>query len=122
MTVPTSRTIDNTKDVGRKIPAAALDETEVLDLVNPEVVDLDDLKQQVAIGNTANTDIALAGATLAGTTIVSVLEYDPNGGGGGKGTWVERTSEAVMTSDGNMQLNTTDTTGHDLVVLSITKA
>ena len=84
--------------------------------------ELQGLREQVVPGDTAATDIPLAGATVKGTTLVSVLEYDPDKGGAGVGGFNDRTAEAAITSDGNLQLDTTDTSGHDLIVKSFNKA
>lgn len=83
--------------------------------------ELQGLKQQVVAGTTANTNIALAGATVAKTTIVGVIEHDPDKGGAGVSGLNDRTSEAAITSDGNLQLDTTDTTGHELIVTTFNK-
>jgi len=76
-------------------------------------------------GAAAATDIALAGATVEKTTVVGVMEviHDPNGGGAGVSSlsFADRTSEAAITSDGNLQLSTTDTTGSILLVSTVNK-
>lgn len=79
-----------------------------------------DFHVQAVGGNTAGTNIALAGVVVDKTSLVGVLEYDPNGGGPGIGKFFDRTAEASVTSDGNIQLDLTDTSGHELIVTSFT--
>lgn len=78
--------------------------------------ELQGLKLQVVAGDSAATNIPLMGATVAKTTIVGVIEHDPV-----TPVIVDRTSEASITSDGNLQLDTTDTTGSQLAVLTYNK-
>lgn len=67
------------------------------------------LKRTVILaGTTATTNIALAGALL-GDSIITVLHNSA-------GVFVDLTAEASITSDGNIQLSTTDTTGDELHV------
>ena len=62
----------------------------------------------ILAGAAATTNIALTGATTA-DTLGSVIHNTA-------GTLADVTSEASITSDGNIQLSTTDTTGDQLVV------
>lgn len=73
--------------------------------------ELQSLRQLVLAGTTVATNIAAADTTVEGTTIVSVVEFDPAGP-----TFADLTAEAEITSDGNLQLDTTDTTGSQLLV------
>jgi len=79
---------------------------------------LGQIKQVRADGNTAGADITLVdgdGRNIGDeATIISVLEVTTGGG-----VLVSRTAEASMTADGVMQLDTTDTSGDDLIVLLI---
>ena len=84
--------------------------------------ELQNYKLRPLAGTTAATNIALAGTTVLGTTILSVLQYDPNDGGAGVGGFADLTSEAAITSDGNLQLDTTNTTGTFLLVATFDKA
>lgn len=62
----------------------------------------------VVAGAAATTDIAVAGITMA-DTLGSVLMFN-------SGTPSDVTSEASITSDGNIQLDTTNSSGNQLVV------
>lgn len=76
--------------------------------------ELQGLKFSVATGAAAATNIAITGITTS-DTLVSVLQFV------GAGTDItdvaDRTSEASITSDGNIQLSSTDTTGGKLLVV-----
>lgn len=77
-----------------------------------------DIQVAVVAGAAANTDIAVAGITTR-DALKAVFEYDPDGRAAGTGQVFNRTGEAAITSDGNIQLTTTNTTGHDLMVIWI---
>lgn len=77
--------------------------------------ELQRLREKLVAGAGIGADIAVAGIKTI-DTILSVLQYDPNGGGAGVGALADLTSEASITSDGNIQLDTTDTTGTQLIV------
>ena len=62
-------------------------------------------------GAAATTNIAVTGI-LAIDTLISVIEVTVT-----TAALVDRTAEASITSDGNIQLSTTDTTGDCLLVL-----
>lgn len=66
------------------------------------------LKQTLVDGAAADTNIAVSGIAVRGE-IVSVIEFDT-------GVPFDRTAEATVTSAGNIQLGTTDTTGSKLLV------
>lgn len=74
------------------------------------LVELQGRTKAIAAGTTSSTNIAVAGITLE-DTIESVVEIDIAGD-----AVVDRTSEASITSDGNIQLDTTDTTGSHLLI------
>ena len=93
----------------------ALEELTEFTVKGKAITELQSLRQVVLAGATAATDIAVAGVTIKNTQILSVLEYDRSGGGAGLGTFTDRTSEASITSDGNLQLDTTNTTGSQLL-------
>lgn len=95
------------------MPLAKITEDTVKGLL---INELQSLTLSLLAGTTANTDIALPGADEKRTTIASVLQYDPNGGGAGVGAFADLTPEAAVTSPGNLQLDTTDTTGTQLLV------
>ena len=80
--------------------------------------ELQGLQCAVVTGTTAATDIALAGATVKKTTLVAVLREDATTGV----TLSNLVSEAAITSDGNLQLDTTNTTGSSLIVWFTNKA
>lgn len=63
-----------------------------------------------ADGNTSATDIAVAGIKTT-AKILAVFEVTAT-----TAALVDHTSEASVTSAGNIQLDTTDTTGDDLLV------
>jgi hypothetical protein len=71
-----------------------------------------------ADGTTAATNITLVDADArnigVNATILGVQMVTAN-----TGVLVDHTEEATMASAGNMQLSTTNTTGHDLLVLVI---
>lgn len=69
---------------------------------NPEI--------DIVAGTTADTNIAVAGITKD-DVLIEVLEIDIAGNG-----VADRTAEASITSAGNIQLGTTDTTASHLVV------
>lgn len=64
----------------------------------------------VAAGTTADTNIAVAGITTA-DEIVRVIEIDIAGN-----AIADRTAEARITSNGNVQLDTTNTTASWLLI------
>jgi len=68
------------------------------------------LKFALVAGDTATTDIAVTGIVTA-DTLLGCIEFD-----GTSGAPTDRTSEASITSDGNVQLTTTDTSGDFLLV------
>ena len=100
----------------------AVDEITKDTIKGSAIRELQGLSERVVAGAASATDIAVAGVTLEKSTLVSVLEYDPDGRGAGVGQINDRTSEAAITSDGNVQLDTTNTTGHDLIVKFFNKA
>lgn len=103
---------------------------EVIDAVNaldaPEGVDLTALEDQVKAlearqvktavvnGAAADTNIAIAGLVKA-DELVSVVRLDLGAEEKFKGA-EDLTAEAKITSDGNIQLDTTNTTGDKLLV------
>lgn len=68
-----------------------------------------ELKQVVAAGDTADTDIPVAGV-VATSIIVGCVGF-PDAGGAA----VDNTADTSVTSSGNIQV-TTDTTGQSLLV------
>lgn len=72
---------------------------------------LQGLKTATVAGALAATNIALAGAKTT-DHIVSVIEY-------AAGVPTDRTAEASIPTDGNLQLSTTDTSGDTLVVMTM---
>ncbi len=92
----------------------------------PEQVDgiLNNLAFQFTVvnGTTANTNIAVSGINTQ-DRIVSVvkLDFTLSEGTPNTRTWEasDLTSEASITSNGNIQLSTTDTTGEILLVFWI---
>lgn len=97
-----------------------LEEITEFTLKGKALKELQSLRQVVVAGDSATTNIPIADVTVKNTTILSVVEvaHDPAGGGAGISTLAldDRTSEAEITSDGNLQLDTTDTTGSTLLV------
>lgn len=69
------------------------------------------MTQAVVAGTTATTDIAVTGITVA-DTIVGVIMF-------AAGVPSDVTSEASVTSAGNIQLSTTNSTGNQLLVTYI---
>ena len=100
----------------------ALEDITVETIKGAAIRELQGLKQQIVAGANSATNIPLAGATVAGTNIVGVIEHDPDKGGAGVAGLNDRTSEAAITSDGILQLDTTNTTGHELIVTTYNKA
>jgi len=80
--------------------------------------ELQGLQCAVVTGDSANTDIPVAGTTVKGTTLVAVLHNTVTTGV----TEANRVAEASITSDGNLQLDTTDTSTDQLVVWFFNKA
>lgn len=74
------------------------------------ITQLQQAKTVPVAGAAANTNIAVAGIGLK-DEITSVMEVDFAGS-----AINDRTSEASVTSAGNIQLSTTDTTGKTLLV------
>lgn len=70
----------------------------------------------VVAGAAADTDIAISGITLR-DGLVAVLEFQPPTAASGDGLVADRVGEAAITSDGNIQLDTTATTGNQLLVV-----
>ena len=73
------------------------------------------LKVNVVAGAAINTNIAIAGIATA-DKLVAVLQVEPDNGTTAT-MLTNRTSEASITSAGNLQLTTTSTTGKQLLVL-----
>ncbi len=73
------------------------------------------VKVNVVAGAAADTNIAIAGIKT-GDKLVSVLQVEPDNGATGT-MLTDRTGEASITSDGNIQLTTTNTTGKQLLVI-----
>ena len=80
--------------------------------------ELQGLQCAVLTGAAINTNIALTGATVKGTTLIAVLHNTVTTGV----TEANRVDEAAITTDGNLQLDTTDTTNDQLVVWFFQKA
>ncbi len=80
--------------------------------------ELQGLQCVVVAGDTANTNIPVAGATVKKTTLVAVNASDGTSGI----LEANRVAEAAVTSDGNIQLDTTNTTGKILAVWFYNKA
>lgn len=76
--------------------------------VNHAIAELQALQTATVAGAAAATNIAISGITTQ-DTIESVVEF-------AAGVPTDRTAEASITSDGNIQLSTTDTTGDVLLV------
>lgn len=72
-------------------------------------------KVSVVNGAAANTNIAISGISLH-DRLIEVVEYQPPTAGSGSTIVGDRTAEASITSAGNIQLSTTDTTGNQLLV------
>ena len=78
-----------------------------------------DLRQSVVGGAAADTDIAVSGILTTHTLLgVVKLDFTLTDGTPNTRTWDadDLLSEASVTSDGNIQLSTTDTTGAVLIV------
>lgn len=73
------------------------------------------LVQVVVDGAAAETNIAVAGIKKDADTIVSVVRFDKAAEGKLEGV-SHVTAEAAITSDGNIQLANTNTTGDSLLV------
>lgn len=73
------------------------------------------LKVNVAAGAAINTNIAITGIATT-DKLVAVLQVEPDNGATGT-MLTSRTSETSITSAGNIQLTTTNTTGKQLLVL-----
>lgn len=92
-----------------------------LETLTPETLkgrainELQGLSKVLLAGTTANTNIPVAGLKL-NDTIHSILAHDPNAGGAGVGGFVDVTSEGVILTAGNLQLDTTNTTGFQLIL------
>lgn len=90
------------------------------------IKELQRLSFSVVAGNTATTNIAVTGIATE-DTIVAVLRADvaADTGTSATGNKVQAlsavTSEASITSAGNIQLSTTDTTGDTLIVVWFNK-
>ena len=91
---------------------------------NPEIADpsLFDLLQEirglkfdVVAGATSSTNIAISGIALV-DTLLKVLQVEPDNGTTST-MLTDRTGEAAITSAGNIQLDTTDTSGKQLLVV-----
>jgi hypothetical protein len=96
------------------------------DTLTDALIELQGLRISVVNGADDDVNIPVTGIG-ADDTLVSVLEvapvpvtYDagpPVAVGGGGVTLADRTAEAEITSAGNIQLATHDTTGHQLIVV-----
>lgn len=81
------------------------------------------IKSTVVEGTTKETNIAVAGIKKTEDTVLSVVRFDVAADTGTSATGnkvaavSDVTSEADITSDGNIQLDTTNTTGDSLLVL-----
>lgn len=82
----------------------------VLQDTRQRVFALEAVKEEVAAGALPNTNIAVPGILLASSKLMSVIRYVT-----GVPT-ANLLSEATVTSDGNIQLSTTNTTGDALIV------
>lgn len=82
--------------------------------LNP--VHVNEIKVGFAAGAAAATNIPIAGIE-PGDRLLTVLEVQPPTAGAGNTIVAERIGEASITSAGNIQLTTTDTTGNQLLVL-----
>lgn len=83
------------------------------------LVELQGLSVNVVAGAAINTNIAIAGIATA-DTLLAVIQFDIS-----TGTVVDvidRKSEASITSAGNIQLTTTNTTGDKLLVAWFNKS
>lgn len=80
------------------------------------IKELQGLKITVVAGAAADTNIAISGIKTE-DTLLAVLEIQPPTAASGDTIKGDRTSEASITSDGNIQLTTTDTTGNQLLVV-----
>lgn len=91
------------------------------------VFELQRMKWTLVAGNTAVTNIAIAGIALV-DTIAFVMQIDIAVDTGTSATGnkvqdvIDRTSEAAITSAGNIQLSTTNTTGDKLLVVWFDKS
>ncbi|MDD5092789.1 MAG: hypothetical protein PHV74_00185 [Dehalococcoidia bacterium] len=79
------------------------------------LIELQGLKVNVAAGTTANTNIPISGITTE-DTLKSVLQVEPDNGTSAT-MLTDRTAEASITSNGNIRLSTTNTTGKQLLVI-----
>lgn len=70
----------------------------------------------VAAGAAINTNIAITGVRRGLDELVAVLQVEPDNGASGT-MLTDRTAEASVTSNGNIQLTTTNTTGKQLLVI-----
>lgn len=78
------------------------------------LVELQGYTTELVAGTTATTNIPVAGIATE-DTIQSVIGHDPDNATPALQV-LDLTSEASITSAGNIQLSTTNTTGYDLVV------
>ncbi len=78
-------------------------------ILKTAIEELQGLTKELVAGNSATTNIAIAGIKTT-DTILSVLHLTAGAAS------ADLTSEASITSDGNIQLSSTDTTGDQLWV------
>lgn len=82
--------------------------------LNP--VHVHQIQVAVAAGAAINTNIAIAGIE-PGDRLLAVLQMQPPTAAAGDAIVADRIGETSITSAGNIQLTTTDTTGNQLLVL-----
>lgn len=128
MALPSKAPPLNTPLRTKKVLQEVLDTLNSLDLPELDVASIEALQAEtkalrqrklvsvVVAGAAKETNIAVAGVNKANDTIVSVVRFDLEAGGKLEGV-TDLTSDASITSDGNIQLKTTVTTGDKLLVL-----
>lgn len=82
--------------------------------LNP--VHVHQIQVAVAAGAAVATDIPIAGIE-PGDRLLAVLQMQPPTAASGDAIVADRIDETSITSAGNIQLTTTDTTGNQLLVL-----
>ena len=84
------------------------------------LTEIQGLKFTLTAGAAADADITVTGITTS-DTLASVIGFDPDNGTPADQV-IDVTSEASITDDNDIQCDTTDTTGYDLLVIWYDKA
>ncbi len=100
----------------RNLELLAGDRNGLYDLIK----ELQGLRVSVVAGADDDVNIAVTGIATE-DTLLSVLQVEPDNGSGGT-MLTDRTGESSITSAGNIQLTTTDTTGKQLLVIWYNKS